>query len=502
MPSFSSIHLALQAILTHQQAMEVVEHNVANSATPGYHRQEAVLRAGPPQGSPGLYASTISGMVGTGVMLDEVRRYSMEFVDNRYRGELAESKRWDIEKEYLTQIEGAMDETGSEGLNAKLDEFWSGWKAASTSPEDLTVRSDLLERAKNLAEALNGRVERLNALQTDKNLAMIQRVDEINQLSTEIAQLNNEIGKYKAPGTQANDFQDQLDQKLERLSEIAGAKVYFENNGQAMVSIGGHVLVQGITAHKLNTTPEPTNYNLVNIYWEDGQTLLEAGGISTLTSGELAGLAEGRDVTIPEQKRRLDNLATELADSVNTLHRTGYGLNESITYDPANPPAGAQRDFFTISDPLNPALSLRVNGSLEDVSLISLSSIQVPAGAVAGTTLTAASGDGTLAEKIFNLQTSSVTFPDGTADTFNHYNNMRVSALGLTVSKVNGLSTQHNNLLEVLNQQRESVNGVSLDEEAANMLKYQRSYQAAVRLMTTVDEMMDRIINGLGIVGR
>jgi flagellar hook-associated protein 1 len=498
MPSFSSIHLALQAILTQQQAMEVVEHNVANSATPGYHRQEAVLKAGPAQGTPGLYASTISGMVGTGVMLDSVRRYSMEFVDNRYRGELAESKRWDIEKDYLTQIEGSMNETGDEGVNAKLDEFWSGWKAASTNPDDLTTRGDLLERAKSLAGAINGRVERLNDIQRDKNLAIIQRVDEINDLSSQIARLNAEIGKYQAPGTQANDFQDQMDQMLERLSEIAGAKVNFENTGQAMVSIGGHVLVQGVTAHELITSPEPTNYNLANVYWEDGQTLLDASGVSTLTSGELAGLAEGRDVTIPDQKRRLNDLASQIATSVNAIHRTGYGLNESTTYDPLNPPAGAQRDFFTISDPLNPALSLRVNSALENVSLISLSTIQVPAGAIAGAGLTAASGDGTLAEKIFNLQTTATTFPDGTVDTFNHFNNMRVSALGLSVKKVTSLSSEHQNLLDVLSQQRESVNGVSLDEEAANMLKYQRSYQAAVRLMTTVDEMMDTIINNMG----
>lgn len=496
MPTFSNVHLALQALLTHQQAIEVTEHNVANAATPGYHRQEAVLRAGPVQGAPGLQASTISGMVGTGVIMERVRRYSLEFSDMRYRAELAETKKWEIEAQFLQQVEGAMAELGDTGLNAKLDELWSAWKAASTDPSDMTTRADLLEKAKSLAGAFSSRIDSLQALQRDKNMALIQRVEEVNELSEQIARLNVEIGRYNTPGTQANDFMDERDMLLDRLAEITGAKVYFEDNGQAMVSIGGHVLVQGASTHELVTTPEPTNFNLVDITWDDGSAFTAGGG-------EIAGLLDARDVVIGEQKQQLDNLATEIAEQVNGIHRTGYGLNESIVYDSANPPLGALRDFFVISDPLhNPAQSFRVNSDLEDLSLISLSQIDVPAGAVNGDTLAAASGDGRIAEQIFSLQYEAVTFGDGKVDTINHYNSLRVSDLGLTIKRVNTLSSQHNNLLTVLNEQRESVSGVNLDEEAANLMKFQRSYQAAVRLMTAVDEMMEQIVSRLGLVGR
>jgi len=503
MPSFSSIHLALSAILTQQQALEVTSHNVANSATAGYHRQEAIMVAGPTQGATGLNSSAINSMVGTGVVLSQVKRYSMEFVDSRYRSELAESKRYAIEKEFIQQVESSMAELDDAGLNAKLDAFWNAWKEGSTNPEDLTIRSNLMEQSKSLADAFNNRVESLFALQNDENLAIVQRVEEINQIAEKIAKINGEIGNYTASGTQANDFLDETDRLLDRLSEIAGAKIFIEDNGQAMVSIGGHVLVQGTSTHELVTTPKSTNYNLVDVYWGDGQPLLVSGGTSTLRSGELAGLWEARDVTIPDQKRRLDNLATQLASAVNSIHQTGYGLNESIVFDPANPPTGAGRDFFTISDVNNPALSLRINSTLADnVSLIGFSQIDVPTGAVAGDTLTAASGDGRIAEAIFNLQTSKQTFADGIQDTFNNYNSMRMSDLGLEVSRVSTLATQHENLYEVLNEQRESVNGVSLDEEAAHMLEYQRSYQAAVRLMTAIDEMLEQIVTSLGLVGR
>ena len=413
----------------------------------------------------------------------------------RFRNELAETSRYEIEKQFLLQMEGAMAETGEAGLNAQLDAFWAAWKAGSTTPEELIIRADLLEKAKSLAGAFNTRVENLLAIQSDKNLAIIQRVDEINMLAEQIGRLNVKIGIYSSPGTQANDFLDERDIYIDRLAEIAGAKVYIENNGHAMVSIGGHVLVQGSSTHRLVTTPEPTNFNLATITWEDGLDFI-------LQSGELAGLLDARDVVVVEQKQRLDYLAEQIAAQINNVHNGGYGLNESIIYDSLNPPIGAQRDFFTITDPLNPALSLSVNIALQDLSLIAFSQIDVPPGAVDGDTLTAASGDSRVAEAIFNLQNAAITYGDGKVDTFNHYNTMQVSQLGLKVRQVVTLATQHENLLQVLAEQRESVNGVSLDEEAANLIKYQRSYQAAIRLMTAVDEMLDRIINNLGLVGR
>ncbi len=495
MSTFSNVHLALQALLTHQQALNVTEHNVANASTPGYRRQEAILRAGPVQGAPGLQGTIYGGMVGTGVIMDGVKRYTLEFSDMRYRSELSETKRFQLASQYLQQVEGAMAELGDTGLSAKLDGFFASLNSISSNPSDLTMRADLLAQAKILAGAFNSRGENLLTIQNDMNLAIMQRVEEINTISGQIGRLNAEIGRFTGSGTQANDFMDERDVLLDRLAEISGAKINYDDNGMAMVSVGGHVLVQGITSYKVITEPEPTNFNLVTLSWEDGQSF-------NSSSGELAGLMETRDGVIVAQKTKLDNLASQLAAEINTLHQSGYGLNESIVYDSSNPPLGALRDFFTISDPNNAALSLRVNSELEDLSLISLSKIDVPAGAVDGDVLTAAPEDGRIAEDIFNLKNAAITFSDGKIDTFSNYNTMRVSDLGLTIRQVSTLSSQHNSLLSVLNEQRESVSGVSLDEEAANLLKFQRSYQAAVRLMTAVDEMLEQIVTRLGLVGR
>ena len=265
MPSFSGITTALQSILAHQQAIEVIEHNVANASVAGYHRQEAVLTAGPLQGAPGLYGSTISGKVGTGVYMSQVRRYNMDFIDSRYRGEASQSSQWKIAGNYLSQVEAALDETGTASLMNEMDAFWSSWKEVSTDPEDMSLRADLLEKGKSLASSFNTRIENLNNIQRDMNYEISQNVEEINTLAEKVAHLNNEIGRYSGSSIEPNDFMDEQARYLDRFAEIAGATVYTEDNGQVMVSIGGHVLVQGGTVSKLATMEDPTNNNYYKV---------------------------------------------------------------------------------------------------------------------------------------------------------------------------------------------------------------------------------------------
>ena len=510
MPSFSGISLALQSVLTHQQAIEVIQHNVANASTPGYHRQEAVLRPGPNQGAAGLVASTLSGKVGTGVVLSQVKRFNLDYMDTRYRSEVANTKRWEVESDFMTQVEGALNETGTTGINAKLDAFWTGWKSVSTDPEDTALRASLLEAGKQLASAFNGRMEDLTQIQNDADLKIYQNVDEINQLAQQVANLNLEIGRFANESTQPNDFLDEQARYLDRLAELAGAKIVFEDNGQAMVSLAGHVLVQGGTGYSLVAEENKDNANMVDVKWnEPGDRYLykytENGEYldKYITSGELAGLFEVRDVVISGEKDNLNGLAYTIFTNINSVHSAGYGLEGD---------SASTTNFFllgegTTSDTINSALSIKVNPTLDDVTKIRAAQSQ------------GVSGDGRNAELIFKFQTQSthiyVTDPDypdiplttpykelSIEDNINHANSQRVAEFGLTVQKINTLEKQHSNLTDVMDQQRESVNGVSLDEEAANLVKYQRSYQASIRLMTTVDEMLDRIINNMGLAGR
>jgi flagellar hook-associated protein 1 FlgK len=467
---FSGINIALRAMLSNQQAIQTVEHNVANANTPGYKRQEAVLAADIPYTEPTLRGQITPGQLGSGVVVNRIRQFNLEFFDGRYRRELAETNRWSTQHEVLQQVETSLAETTADGLLPKLDAFWNGWNALSSDPTNMALRADLRERASTLSESLNWRANTLMAIQKDQDLAIVQRVEEINTISTQIAHLNSEIVRVAAAGNQPNDLLDERDNLTNRLTELSGAAVSIQDNGEALISIGGHSLVIGSTTFTLSTEPDVANNNLVRAYWtEDGRDL-------KVSSGEIKGLLSGRDEAIPRQIAGLDKLAEALVTQVNTLHLAGYGLDGFSTakyfFDPAH----------------TDALSIRLNQDIADLSNIAVA--ENPN----------SPGDGNTATAIANLQ-NALVMDSGTA-TLNQYYTSQVANLGL---ETKGALTRANDramIAQSLDTLRESVSGVNLDEEAANLVKYQRAFQAATRLVTVLDEMIDRIINGMGMVGR
>ncbi len=462
MTLLSGINLALQSMLAHQQAIQVVEHNVANANTPGYHRQEAVLNAGPPYPYPGMNYAIQAGQMGGGVLVDHLRRFSTNLLDTQVRREQANASYAEKFSTVLTQIEGTLAETTDDGLATKLDAFWSGWQSLSTDPSNLTARADLHTRATALTEALNRRASDLISLRKSQDTTVTDLVSEVNTSAERVGQLNTEITRVLALGDQPNDLLDERDRLLDRLGQLTGATSAQQDNGEVIVSIGGHALVVGKETNALTTTPNAANSNLLQINWPDGATL-------TPSKGELGAVLTARDQTIPTQLGGLDTLASTLAVRVNALHQTGYGLNNATGLD-----------FFTGTD----ALSLRVNPTLDDVSNIA--------------TAAAADspGDGSLAGQIAAVQHELLL--NGGTTTLGQYQINQTAAFGLELSQATTNASHRNLVVDALNQQRESESGVSLDEEATNLIKYQRAFEAAARLMTTMDEMLNTIINGMG----
>ncbi|MBI3762789.1 MAG: flagellar hook-associated protein FlgK [Chloroflexi bacterium] len=468
---FSGLNLALRALLSHQQAIQVTEHNVANAATPGYRRQEAVLAAGPPYAPPTLQRGTLAGQMGSGVVVERVRRFSLEFFDGRYRREIADTQRWEVERDALRQVESTLGETTGDGLLPKLDAFWAGWQALSADPASTALRADLRERARSLADALNRRAGALNALRADQDLSLVQRVDEANTLASQVARLNAEVMRVQSVGDQPNDLLDERDRAMDRLAELSGAVAYVEPSGAMLVSIEGHALVVGDTALQLATSPNPANGNLARIAWADGQAFNAA-------RGEIAGLLDARDRVIPDQLAGLNATAYNLATRVNALHQAGFGP----------PPANATGlEFFTAFTTTDYALEISVSANIDN-----LANIATAAAADSP-------GDGSAALAIANVQ-SELLMNGGTA-TLNQYYTGGVGTLGLEVKTATAAAADRQLVADALSQQRESVSGVSLDEEATHLLQSQRAYEAAARLMTAVDEMVDRVINGMGRVG-
>ena len=472
---FSGINIALRAVLAQQQAIQVIEHNVANASTPGYRRQEAVLRALVTTPTSGLYQNGTPGMIGAGVTVDRIQRFNLEFYDGRFRRETASARRFELQGEILKQVELTLAETGEDGLANRLDAFWTGWQALSDDPSNLALRRDLLERAGGLADALNWRASSLIALRKEQNLAIEERVQQINTLASHVARLNAEIPAKEANGIAANDLLDERDRLINQLSELTGATAHIQENGEALVSIGGHSLVVGRKAFTLTTGPDPLDAALRRITWqEDGQVLAPP-------SGELAGIINARDVVIKEQLAGLNTLAYTLASKVNEMHAAGSDLN------------GEQGvDFFTGFTPqANYALEIRVNPEISGD----------PARIAASKGGPGSVGDGSLAMEIAELRNTTLSI-DGASVTINGYHISNATRLGLEVKDALRRAKDNRLVADSLEQLSESVGGVSLDEEAANLVKAQRAFQAASRLMTAIDDMLDRIINGMGTVGR
>ena len=462
-----SLQNALQALLTHQQVIEVINHNVANANTPGYHRQEAMLSAGVPttySSSQGYFADEI----GSGVVVDSIRRYGLDFFDGRYRSQVGDAKRWGVESQVLNQVQATLDETGDDGLTAKLDAFWSGWQSLSVDPTNTSLKADLLSKSNDLVNAIQGRNAQLNQVRLDQNMNITQDVNEVNTDADQIAQLNLEIAHVAGTNQQPNDLMDQRDLLLDRMAELTGARADTQPNGMVIVSIGGHALVSGGDASHLTVTQSPM---LATIAWQDGNAFKPV-------SGEIAGLLDLRDNVVKGFQDNLDTLAYNLAQQVNAIHNPGAGAS-----DP--PYAAAGMDFFTQPATVNGAAgAIAVNPAMSTLSNIMGASAAYPE-------------DGEIAQKIAQLQGAPLAALGNVS--LNGYYTQKAAELGLFTKTAADYSSDRSQVVQALSDQRESLSGVSLDEEAANLMKAQKAFEAASRMVTTMDEMLDKIINSMGV---
>ena len=466
MPTISSgINIALQAVLTHSQALEVIEHNIANASTPGYRRQSVLLSAAVPSPIMASDHGLGAGQRGGGVSLEKIQRFNLEFFDGRYRSVSAEAQNWEAQSGILSQLEPMLAETTEDGLLPKLDQFWTSWQKLSTDPTNTSLRSVLLDDAGSLAGALNRRATQITEFRAEQNNEVAVQVNDINSLADQIAQLNGEISRVLSVGEQPNDLMDKRDLALDQLSELTGAVAYNQKNGEVEVSVGGHVLVVGHDTFKLHTQTSATDSSVVDVYWSDNQKMMP-------TSGKLKGTLEVRDKVMVDQLNGLNTLASGMINQVNTIHRTGFGLNNATNMD-----------FFAGTN----ATDIAVN------PLLDAASIATSSGA-------SQAGNSDIASQIANLKT--VKGMNGGTVTLNEFYNSQITNLGVITRRASDNSYQHGLVTKALGDQRESIAGVSLDEEAADMAKAQKAYQAAARVLTAYDDLLDLVINRMGLVGR
>jgi flagellar hook-associated protein 1 FlgK len=487
MPTLTGgIQIALQAVQANSQAIEIIEHNVANATSTGYHRQVAKLTAAVPQSMLGVGSEHLTGAfsTGTGVTLQSVQRFTDDLLNSRYRAAAGEANYWGAQKDMLVHLETVMGESTDSGLSTKLGEFFSAWQSLPSGADDMGLRSNVLDSAQALVDSFHTQAITLNQLRTDQNQVLKGYVDEINAASTQIAQLNTQIANTLSVGGQPNDMLDQRDVLLDRLSELTGATSSAQPDGQVVVNIGGHMLVTGAESIQLQTEADTSvaNNGLVKITWADGQDL-------SAPSGTIPGILKVRDTTIPNQLRSLNEMAQKFADAVNAVHSTGYGLDGTTT--------GV--NFFTNNTGGTTgidALNIQLNSTMTEETIAASGKINSP-------------GDTSIANQIAKIKTDlKLTFNDEngvpltTKQTFDEFYTSLVTKLGVETGRATTNASNQSTLFQAFSDQRQSYVGVNTNEEAANLAVYQKAYQAAARVMNVYDELLDTIINGMGQAGR
>lgn len=456
---FGILNTGRTALLTQQKAIDVTGHNIANVNTDGYSRQRVNMETNEPY-------SSQPGQTGTGVRAAEIQRIYDRFLGAQINNENQNLGNWETQKGVLERVEIIFDESSGYGLNQAMSEFWNAWQDLANNPSDYAGRAALLAKSETMTATFNNIYSNLEQIQTDIDTGIMGTVKEINSIAERIAGLNQKIALTEVGGQNANDYRDSRDLLLKELSLKINIDSFENSDGKVTVLVaGGRPLVENISSWNLSTQPD-VDSDFQDIAWTDSDGNL-VDITDSISGGKLKGWLEARDVTIPDYLSKLDNLAEGIITEVNDLHKAGLGLNDVSV---------AGRNFFAGTTATNMAVDV------DDVNNI----------AAAGS-LDGLPGGNSNAIEIANLQ-NALKMNSDTA-TFDDYYNSLVSDVGSGVQKATVNFDHQSSMVTHLDNYRESVSGVSLDEEMVNLIKFQHGYNAAARLISVADELLDRVIS-------
>ena len=463
MDIFGVLNMGSKALTVQQKGIYVTGNNIANVNTPGYSRQRLNLSSDVP-------LNTGIGSVGTGVAANEIERVYDRFLGVQINNETQSLGQWEAYKDSVERVEMVFDESGGYGLNQVMSEFWNSWQDLTNNPSGSIERTVLAAKSEMLTATLSQNYEDLQQIQRDIDSNIEGAVGEINRLSENLVDLNQKIIQSELGGHTANEYRDQRDLVLKELSELINISSFEDANGGTTVSVGsGQVLVEGTHTYSLSTQPDASGHR--DITWIDssGNSVIISDDIS---KGKLKGWLDARDVDINDSLNKLDTLAQDLMAAVNPLHANGYGLDNING-----------RDFFTIE-----ATAAATAAGIQVNSLIAGDTNRIAAAEGADKP-----GDNRNAIAIAKLQ--DMPTMNGSTVTFGAYYDSMVSDAGLAVQQATSYYDHQSQMVRQVENYRESISGVSIDEETVNLIKYQNAYQAAAKLINTADEMMETILS-------
>jgi flagellar hook-associated protein 1 len=449
----SGLESAKQAFAAQQFALSITQRNIANASNESYTRQDAVF-------------ADVTATGGVAVSIQTARDKYIDFSISR---ELQSLGKQQTISNALQQIDAIFNENGGQGLQKALSDFFNSFSSLSANPEDLTLRQQVLSKAAALTTEFHRLYAGAQQVQASADHSVKSTVDEINTITSQIADLNKKISS--ASGSEEEfSLRDQRQQLLENLSGLIDLSYYEAETGSITVStLQGGLLVIGKDSFALETEP-------ISGSGFQGVRLNGTDITNTLQSGKIGGLIENRDL-IAGYLETLDEMAATIATRVNQQHTAGIDLNS----DPGE-------DLFSFT----PATSGSIAGAARYIDVVITDPRKVAAAASTGET-----GNSENANLLFRIKDEKLF--SSAAETTSQFYAGLIYKVGSDEQNAEEEKTTLTNVLERLKNNRDETSGVNLDEEAINLIKYQKAYQASARFATVLESLSDEVLNILGV---
>ena len=466
---FRTLNIGSESLSVTRMGVDTAGHNIANAQVEGYSRQRVNVKAREPHQKGGI-------LLGAGAYAESIDRAHDQWNEKQLNRANQSAGASSAKLNALKSIEGLFSPDLQAGVDVEITSFFNSAQNLANFPDDVTVRTTFRESARNLSQSFQRVDSGLERERQDLNQKISFEISSLDDSMQGIARLNGQIREQEvSPGSQANDLRDERDRILRDMSRKIDIHYYENQNGMMCVrGPGDSMLVDGNMATHLYVQPNPDNEGLHDVMIEGAEGGMDFNLSRHVGSGEISAMMEVRDKVIPGLAEKNNQLASSMAESINGVHRQGFGLNGFQEV--------AGRNLFKTGSDLTKAAA---NMSLED-------SIEASTDAISFASTPMASGDNVVGNQMIALKEQKLL--DGRADFLQFYSDM-VGGFGTQVVRAGHVNEAEEILVKDLQTRREAVSGVSLDEEATNLMRWQANFAASSKLITTVDEMLDTVLS-------
>ena len=451
---FGTLGVAYSGVAASQAGVQITGHNVSNANTEGYHRRTLKQSA--------MYPPPV---LGGGVQIDGIHRYANELLAKQVASVLGDQGWADARQHLLLQVEGSLTTVDGGSLGGSVADLYNSFSMLATDPKDTAVRQDLIATGQRLVDRFNHAAKSLSDIADGADREIASHLPQVNEAARAIASLNGEIRAAEASGVDGSDLRDRRDLLVAEIVGLTGA-TYFEDEGQIAVLVGGQSLVQGDQYATLEATPDTVlnGYNRIDLVIGSSRH-----DITSVVRGEIGGMIEVRDTSIPAFQAKLDQLAFDLVDQINTQHSAGFGLDGVDNRNFFEPLAGVNGAAA--------ALTLRTGLTTDEIAASST------AAGLPGNNENALALSGL---RSANLGATSDTASEGFASFVGQIGTATANALSEAAVGADELAS--------LQAMKESAEGVSTEEEMVHLIQFQRAFQANAKVLRTVDELLAELM--------